>query len=259
MRRCTDGGPVLYCIVLYCICILYFVFVTQISCLPRPRLSLVRRCTDGRRQQSAASCTPIDSAARCALLTPFLYTDKLYLSQMISCICLQKRQICLVALVCHLHHVTTSSDFGFADSCDLWYLVLLGIIIISVTSCPRLWIVQLVISILWRIVPVNRDSLSLSSASLLTPTPVLIICISAVDLTLDIMAHYQSQQTDQKGASIQSRVRQDTVIYLASFEDNHLFFVFFCHHHHFHWWQSAEKLVIDWWWRVSKLVLVSYT
>ena len=111
-----------YCIVLYCI--LYFVFVTQISCLPRPRLSLVRRCTDGRRQQSAASCTPIDSAARCALLTPFLYTDKVYLSQLLNCICLQKRQICLVALVYHLHHVTTSSDFGFC-----WLLW-------SVIPCP---------------------------------------------------------------------------------------------------------------------------
>ena len=74
------------------------------------------------------------------LLTVFLSTDKVYFSQMPSCICLQTNQICLKILFSHLVQWPPSVTCAFADSCYRWYLVLLGIIIIQVTSHPRLWI-----------------------------------------------------------------------------------------------------------------------
>ena len=71
------------------------------------------------------------------LLTVFLSTDKVYFSQMPSCICLQTNQICLKILFSHLVQWPPSVTCAFADSCYRWYLVLLGIIITQVNLSSK--------------------------------------------------------------------------------------------------------------------------
>ena len=120
--------------------ILYFVFLTQISCLPRPRLSSVRRCTDG----AGSSQLP---AVRRSTQLPGVHCWQ-YFSSNTICICLNWSAVFVSR---HTSFVwwhwfaistlwTASVTCAFTDSCDLWYLVLLAMdsLYISVTSYPRL-------------------------------------------------------------------------------------------------------------------------
>ena len=94
-------------------CILYFVFCDSDQLSPRPRLSArLVRCTDGRTVScelyaDRLSCCPV------LLLTAFLSTDQLYLSQLLSSICLQNKPNLFCDIGLPSPPVTAISDVCF--------------------------------------------------------------------------------------------------------------------------------------------------
>ena len=214
---------------------------------PTTQCSLVR-CTDGR----TVSCELYADRLSCPvlLLTAFLSTDQLYLSQLLSCICLQNKQDLVCDIGLPSPPVTTISDVCFCWL--LWSVILclswchhrlrkkeyLTVRLIVIGLVRGVWVGEPSshISDMW-FVTVNCDSLYF----VISFTSDAISCIDLISRW-----SYQQQTVSKWANFIRSIYKQSWVCHLvlvltSSFLTGFVpIVVLFCTHHH-HW-------LVRWWW-----------
>ena len=252
----------------FLLCILYFYFAKWLRSAVSPAHDSARLVRRREGVQTAAdSQLPAVYADTLScpvlLLTVFLSTDKVYFSQMPSCICLQTNQICLKILFSHLVQWPPSVTCAFADSCYRWYLVLLGIIITQVNLSSKTTISDY--NKCWHMIrdfclchqlhadTKSRPYWSYQQKLILSTISKWENLIRYNNMELQCSPQWVSDGSD---LSVLHCQLSDN-----SFHDNYIFFVLFSHHHHclicvMMTIIQAENLIIDWcgdegWWWTS--------